>query len=181
MLVVFNSLITFISAHLAIANIMRLQRIKQVTVGIFGSSISFHFLIFGIVDRLAISTIMVCAAAPLTLDVLSSSQGPFFFTQPFGVELSKPFGLVLSKGRLVFEYAQMRIDEEAISNIVQRREKLRLPMCFWPGCCRRCFQMVCTAARRKWLSKALLLYIRSLRALHKQLPENQSMAPFLLP
>ena len=50
-----------------------------------------------------------------------------------------------------------------MSHIVQSGQKLRLPMGFWPACCKHCFHLVYTYALRKSLSKALLLYIGSLR------------------
>ena len=80
-----------------------------------------------------------------------------------GTKQNKPFGVVISQGRLVFEYAKMSIGEEAMSQMVQSEQKLRLPRGFWPACCRHCLHRVCTDALRKSLSKALRFYIRSLR------------------
>ena len=80
-----------------------------------------------------------------------------------GTKQNKPFGVVISQGRVVFEYAKMSIGEEAMSPMVQSEQKQRLPKSFWPACCRFCFHRVCTDVFRKSLSKALLLYLRSLR------------------
>ena len=97
-------------------------------------------------------------------DILSATSKP---ERPkaavIGYRQSTPFGVVISQGRVVFEYAKMSIGEEAMSHIVKSGQKLRLPRGFWPACCRHCFHRVCTDALRKSLSKALKLYIRSLR------------------
>ena len=108
---------------------------------------------------------MIPAAAPRTLrDVLSSTSRPEEVVK-HTVNHIKPYAPGLSTGRLVFDYAEIRIGKGAIRHIALGREKLRLPMCFWPGCCRLIFQMACTAAKRKSLSKALVLYIKGLRKL----------------
>ena len=80
-----------------------------------------------------------------------------------GTKQNKPFGVVISQGRVVYDFAVMSIGEEAMSLMVQSEQKQRLPKGFWPACCRFCFHRVCTDAFRKLLSKALLLYLRSLR------------------
>ena len=94
-------------------------------------------------------------------DILSATSKP---ERPkaatIGARQSTPFGVVISQGRVVFDYAKMSIGEEAMSHIVKSGQKLRLPMGFWPACCHHCFHRVCTDALRKSLSKALHFYIR---------------------
>ena len=117
---------------------LRSSLLMQSIVGIFGSSIILHIGMYSF----RIVAILVCIAFPT---------------------MSHHAGAVMSQGRVVFEYAQMCIGEEAMSHIVQSGQKLRLPMGFWPACCRHCLHRVCTGALRKSLSKALYFYIRSLR------------------
>ena len=42
-----------------------------------------------------------------------------------GTKQNKPLGVVISQGRLVFEYAKMSIGEEAMSLLVQSEQKPR--------------------------------------------------------
>ena len=70
---------------------------------------------------------------------------------------------IKEQGNIVFEYAKLMVGKEAISHTVQSGAKIRLPCCFWRGCCRHCFHRVCTDAFRKSLTKALYLYIRTVR------------------
>ena len=80
-----------------------------------------------------------------------------------GARTPESFGVKISKGQTVYEYAKMVIGEEAMSHIVQSGEKLRLPRGCWPACCRHCFNRKCTDALRKSLSKALKFYRGLLR------------------
>ena len=80
-----------------------------------------------------------------------------------GTEQNKQFGVMISQVRVVYDFAVMSIGEEVMSLMVQSEQKQRLPKGFWPACCRFCFHRVCTDVFRKSLSKALLLYLGSLR------------------
>ena len=80
-----------------------------------------------------------------------------------GARTPESFGVKISKGQVVYEYAKLVIGAEAMSHSVQSGEKLRLPRGFWPSCCRECFGRRCTDAMRKSLTRALEFYIGSLR------------------
>ena len=80
-----------------------------------------------------------------------------------GARESRSYDVQLKQGQVVFEYAKMNMGEEAMSHIVERGQKPRLPKYFWPNCCEKCFNRVCTDALRKSLKKAFHYYIERLR------------------
>ena len=86
-------------------------------------------------------------------------------TPVIGARSNKAFGVVLSQGLIVFEYAKQCIGEKAMSHILQSGPKihLRLPRICWSTCTMHCFHLRCTDALRKSLSKALFIYIEALQ------------------
>ena len=96
-------------------------------------------------------------------DILSATSKP---ERPkstrSGTKENRNFGVLMSQGRVVYDFAVMSIGGKPMSLMVQSEQTQRLPKGFWPACCRFCFHRVCTDAFRKSLSKALLLYLRSL-------------------
>ena len=112
------------------------QSIVRTYVAIFGSSISRHICIVGILGRRAFLA-MKCTKTNI--------------------------GVRMRRGRVAFKYAQMLAGEKAMSHAVLRGHKLELPRTFWASCLQHCCNRVSTDASRKSLRKALNLYISSLR------------------
>lgn len=84
-------------------------------------------------------------------------------TVVIGSRTATPFGVLITQGRLVYEYARMSIGDEAMSHILQTGLQLWLPRDFWPACCHFSFHRVCTPTFRKSLRKALRYYMIALR------------------
>ena len=107
--------------------------------------------------------VCVSAHVEVTESPTASSQPRRPRADRKGILVAPRLAKMMTHGNKVFTYAKLMVGEAAISHTIQSGAKFRLPRGFWKACCKHSFNRVCTDAFRKYLSKVLGCYIRSLR------------------